>query len=149
YTTQTQERLKKTLAGWLDLVVQHRQQKPLAPALAGQVVSLLTHADRRRHPRAPINPQEAMADIFLTQERAKLSLAVHELSEGGMLISWQGVMPHIGEIYPVTLRLRGFDKPIQGSGCLKYELARSKKTFVGMQCEWAVAHDLEKIASFV
>ncbi|HLG18450.1 MAG TPA: protein kinase [Bdellovibrionota bacterium] len=95
--------------------------------------SLLAQADRRKHPRISTETAAIQTDLIDTVQRAKVQFEVRELSCGGMLVKWEGLVPRRGQEYPVVVHLGAGYAQVRGVGRLLYEVSKDKKTFAALR----------------
>jgi serine/threonine protein kinase len=113
-----------------------------------QTESMLTQVDRRKHPRIPIEEAIITADVISARDKITLKCEVHELSEKGMLIRWEGLIPRVGEEYLLSLHLDP-SISISGRGKVTYEVSRNSRPFAGVELLGLSKRDWSRLSSFV
>ncbi|MFH1018745.1 MAG: protein kinase [Pseudomonadota bacterium] len=99
----------------------------------GPVESLLAHINRRSHPRLSVGHLKMEAEVLAAEERVKINAPLVELSQGGMLVRWEGLPARLGGDYPVTLKLGDTSAPIQATGRMIYEVEKKSKPHVAFR----------------
>jgi Tfp pilus assembly protein PilZ len=138
-------RLKDAEQRWRHL----SQSFKVTSSITTAVDPILKVPERRRHPRVLVHNPPARAEVVDATKRVRTEANVTEVSRGGMLVRWAGLIPQKGKDYLISLHLGTGYRPIDGTAKLVYEISIDERTFVGFQFQKISDFDVKALEHYV
>lgn len=145
-----QERLKKLDHSWSTLIKDYRSKNiKLSVDDFTQIKPLIRNINRRKHPRVLTEKEKLQVEVLDLTSKTKTHFPLRQISRGGMLLKWEGLIPYKGSPYSFTLNLGNTYPSIQGTAKLLYELPIRSQSHAGFQFVQLTDSDIQTLDSFV